>query len=128
MSMISMKVPAPVVSGIICFCLGIGIMYGIQVIFYQTDAQAAATPDKADVAGKDPSGGSPKAKGKGGGGMGGGPNPKTQLAQLVTKLDVLTVKPLKFELTGEQKKQVKEILADLDSKEAITDEEAKTKL
>ena len=68
-------------------------------------------------------------KGKGGPPGGGKtPNSKMQFVQLVTKLDVLTSKPLKLELTPEQKKQAKELLADLDSKDELTEDEAKAKL
>jgi len=119
-----MKVPVNTFIGIVSFCLGILVMYGVQVIFLQPEPEAAANSTKGDLKAKADA----MAKGKGGGPGGGGQNSKTQLAALVTKLDALTVKPLKFELSAEQKKQTKEILADLDSKEAITDEEAKEKL
>lgn len=80
--------------------------------------------DKAGDKGGDKAG----AKGTGGGGKGGfTPNPKTQLTQLVAKLDTLTKKPLVVELTPDQKKQVKELLADLDGKESLSDDDAKAK-
>jgi hypothetical protein len=71
--------------------------------------------------------------GKGGGGgdkKGGqrGPSSQAQLAQLVTKLDVLTAQSLHIALTTDEKKQVKEQLADLAEKDAVKDEEAKAKL
>ena len=75
-------------------------------------------------------GGDKGAKGAGGAGGGKGgftPNPKTQLTQLVAKLDTLTKKPLVVELTPDQKKQVKELLADLDGKESLSDDDAKAK-
>src|SRR5262249_20811675 len=72
--------------------------------------------------------GTKKGGGKGGGKGGFGPNPKTQLTQLVTKLDVLTAKPLAIQLTDEQKAKVREQLKGLDSEEAINDEEAKKRL
>jgi hypothetical protein len=66
--------------------------------------------------------------GKGGmgkGGMGGfGPTPKTQLAQLVTKLDVLTAKPLSIELTDDQRAKVREQIKGLASDEELSDDEA----
>ena len=71
---------------------------------------------------------------KGGGGKGGGkgggfgPSPKTQLTQLVTKLDVLTAKPLAIQLTDEQRSKVREQLKGLDSEDAVNDEEAKKRL
>jgi hypothetical protein len=136
MSFASAKVPAVIVSGVICLCAGAGIMFVIQPYIVSVDPNAPVIPAKGAAVGKvDPNASSAKMgmksmKGGGGGGGGGakGQSPKTQLTQLVTKLDALTVKPLKFELTAEQKKQAKDILADLDSKEAITDEEAKAKL
>ena len=50
-------------------------------------------------------------KAKGGAPKGGGANSKAQLAQLIAKLDTLTAKPLSINLTPEQKKQVREIVA-----------------
>jgi len=69
-------------------------------------------------------------KGKGGGGMGGGrgPSPKTQLATLIDKLDVLTSKPLAIELTPDKKVKVAELLKGLDDKAELSDEDAKQKL
>ena len=149
MSIASRKVPAVLVSGIICLMLGIGggVVLGA---FVDTglNKQAAANPGETDE-GKappakggmmPPGGGKAGAKGggKGGGGKGGGggakgkgggaSGPKTQLTELVGKLDSLTRKPLTVQLTADQKKQVKDLLADLDSKDAITDDEAKAKL
>jgi len=75
------------------------------------------------------------AGGKGGmGGMGGGkkggfvPGPKTQLTQLVTKLDVLTAKPLAIQLTDDQKSKVREQLKGLSADEELSDDEAKKRL
>jgi hypothetical protein len=75
-------------------------------------------------------GGMMSGKGKGGGGMGGGrgPSPKTQLATLVDKLDVLTSKPLAIELTPDKKVKVAELLKGLDDKAELSDEDAKQKL
>ncbi|HEV3386355.1 MAG TPA: hypothetical protein VG097_16150, partial [Gemmata sp.] len=111
MSFASAKVPAVIVSGVICLCAGAGIMFVIQPYIVPVDPHAEVTPAKGAAVGKvDPNAASAKMgmKGmKGGGGGGGGAkgqSPKTQLTQLVTKLDALTVKPLKFELTADQKK------------------------
>ena len=64
------------------------------------------------------------------GGMGGlrGPSPKGQLAQLVSKLDVLTDKPLAVQLTTEQRKQIQEQLNGLADAKDLSDDEAKAKL
>jgi hypothetical protein len=130
------KVPVTVATGIICLLVGGGV--GAAIVSYA----AGGKPDQAQAAPADDEGGKgPEAKGgKGGpgGGKGGppggakggapkGPNPKVQLTQLVGKLDVLTRESLHVELTADQKKQVKELLAGLEEKEAITDEEAKAK-
>lgn len=66
--------------------------------------------------------------GAGGGGFGAGPSSKNQLAQLISKLDLLTAKPLSVELTPEQKKQAKELIAELETKDGLTEPEAKAKL
>ncbi len=65
----------------------------------------------------------------GGGGMGGmRPNSKNDLANLVTKLDVLTRKPLAVTLTDEQKQKVREHLAGLDKEDKLSEDEAKKRL
>ncbi|MBP3959366.1 hypothetical protein J8F10_29320 [Gemmata sp. G18] len=84
--------------------------------------------------GKGGGGGGGGGLGGGGGGGGGapggpkGPSSKAQLAQLVNKLDTLTKKPLSVELTADQKKQTKELLAGLESAEDLKEEDAKNKL
>jgi len=60
-------------------------------------------------------------KGKGGGG------PKSQLENLIVKLDVLTQKPLKIELSKEQTNKVAAEVSEL-AKADLTDEDAKTHL
>jgi hypothetical protein len=144
MAVMKAKVPAALATGIICLLLGGGVgAVTVWAAVGKMDPQAKAAPSEDEGKGADP--GSPNGKAKGAGPMGGGsdkksgggdkkgggaargPNPKTQLAQLVGKLDVLTTETLHIELTTEQKKQAKELLADLAEKEAITDEEAKAK-
>lgn len=142
MSVASARVPAAAVSGIICLMLGIagGVVIG-GLANVRVDNQAAANPDNGGetkeggkggpMAGMGGGkGGGMKGGGKGGGGKGGfgGPSPKVQLAQLVGKLDVLTRTPLSVQLTPDQKTQMKEVLAGLDAKDELTDEEAKAKL
>ena len=66
--------------------------------------------------------------GRGGpGGPGGGPNYKQQLATLVTKLDVLTEKPLTIQLSDDQRKVVKEELKGLEDADELSDDDAKAK-
>jgi hypothetical protein len=135
------NVPAAVVTGIVC--LGLGVAAGIVLAEFVTEkhkqAGAAPAPGEGDDAkgapggkgmGMPPGGGGGGGGGKGGGkgGKGGGPNPRTQLAQLVNKLDTLTAKPLSVQLTPDQKQQVKEQLAGLDAKDELGEEEAKAKL
>jgi hypothetical protein len=72
---------------------------------------------------------------RGGGGRGGpmagggaGPNSKTQLADLIAKLDVLTAKPLEVKLNDEQKSKIQARLKDLDQKKDLSEGEAKSTL
>jgi hypothetical protein len=139
MPVASAKVPAALVSGIICLMLGVagGVVLGA---FVDTGLGKQGPPEPGDTPPpKEATKGAPMPKGAGGGGGKGGggggkgkggfgPSPKTQLTQLVGKLDTLTKKPLKVDLSAEQKKQIKDALADLESKEAITDDEARAKL
>jgi hypothetical protein len=77
-------------------------------------------------------------KGGGGGGMMGGmmggggggrpPSSKSQLANLVAKLDLLTRKAPAVDLTKEQKAKVTEQLKGLDEQKELSDEEAKKRL
>jgi hypothetical protein len=70
---------------------------------------------------------------RGGGGRGGpmagggaGPSSKTQLVALVTKLDLLTSKPLEVKLTDEQKTKIDEKLKGLKEKNDLSEDEAKS--
>lgn len=138
MSVMQAKVPAVVATGIICLLVGGGV--GAAIVSYaagKPDKQAAAADEDgkaADAKGMGAKGGmgdkgGDKAGGKGGAKGGGkGPGPKVQLAQLVGKLDTLTRESLHVELTPDQKKQAKDVLAGLDAQDAITDDEAKAKL
>jgi hypothetical protein len=145
MSIASAKMPVAVVSGAICLLLGVA--GGIVIASFvdtglNKQASGGEPAELKDVGGgkaaMPPGGGMPGgakgggggAKGGGGGAKGGGPkgpNSKQQLTQLVVKLESLSKKPLAVELTPEQKKEVKSLLADLDSKDALSEEEAKAK-
>jgi hypothetical protein len=145
MSIASKKVPIAFVTGIVC--LGLGIAGGIvaaNFIEKETKADNKATDDgggdpkgaKGEPGGKGGFGGGGKGGGgKGGGGKGGGKGgggnpfgPKFQLTTLVTKLDLLTKKPLSVELTPDQKKQIQEQLAGLETADTLSNEEAQAKL
>jgi hypothetical protein len=148
MSLALNGIPAAVVSGVICLFVGAGLVLGVQAYTSQTDPEVAVAQqtggENTSKETASPDGGSSKMSpknGKGEGGvapktgsvpkMGAGspPDYRLRLVQLVTKLDVLTSpKPLKVELTADQKKKAKELIADLISKDNITDEEAKTTL
>lgn len=144
MSIASARMPAAVVSGAICLMIGIGggLVLGSYVdVGLKKEAAGGEPADlketspKAAMPGGMPGGakgGMPGAKGGGQpGGKGGGakgPSSKVQLAQLVGKLETLTKKPLALELNADQKKELKSLLADLDAKESLSDEDAKTKL
>jgi hypothetical protein len=145
MAFFTAKVPVTIATGVICLALGGGL--GALIMSYalgKPDQVAAGTAAKGDEEAKaDPkaaggdakggkgAGGGGKGAGGGGKGAGGGgqrgPSPKAQLAQLVAKLDVLTGQSLHVDLTPEQKKQTKDLLAGLAEKDAITDDEAKEK-
>jgi hypothetical protein len=57
-----------------------------------------------------------------------GSNPKNRLANLVSKLDVLSEKPLTARLSDEQKKQVEDQLKGLADADELTEDAAKAKL
>jgi hypothetical protein len=131
------KVPAIVATGIICLLVGGGL--GAAIMSYSQgrpeQAQAAPGEENANAKGGGPPGAGGKGpdakKGgdgkKGGKGGGKGATPQIQLTQLVGKLDTLTKQTLHVELTPDQKKQIKEQLAGLEDKDAITEEEATAK-
>ena len=140
MSIASKKVPIAFVTGIVC--LGLGIAGGIvaaNFIEKETktdaggDAKAGAQPDAKG--GKDGPGGGKGGfggGGKGGGGKGGGGGgafgPQFRLTTTVTKLDILTKKPLSIELNADEKKQIQELFAGVEDKDALSNEEAQAKL
>jgi hypothetical protein len=154
MSVASAKVPAIVASSLICLVLGVFIGAagaGILKVFEprEFNKEPPATQEEAmrEAAAKGPGSGHPGVPGgmpmpgmgggRGpGGGMGGGRGPgggggaqsKRQLAQLVTKLDLLTAKPLSVTLTEEQRAEVKKQLEGLGEMEDLSDEEAKNRL
>jgi hypothetical protein len=154
MSLAQARVPAIVVSSLICLAVGVGIgMFAMSFFGYNWNAalpvgpqppSGQAGPPGGPMTGKSPAppGGSPgmagmmSPEGKGGppgaggkGGMGGrGPSPKIQLMMLVNKLEALTGKPLALQLNDEQKKKVQEQLQGLEGKDDLADEDAKKRL
>jgi len=139
------KVPAIIATGIICLALGVGVgavgMANIEFLLPKpptgnndmAGGPPSTSPDDMRAPGgprgpfMPPGGGPPGGGFPGGGPPGGGrgPNPKNQLASLVTKLDQLTEKPLAITLTTEQQAKLSEQLKGIDEKSALTDEDAK---
>jgi hypothetical protein len=149
-----LKVPAVILGAVAG--LGAGAVIGMAATVYYGDAIMAEQKSKRIVVGDGdgstdasggrnargggPAGAQPKMPivraevGGGGGGpqgkggRGGGPNAQTQLAQLITKLDLLTSKSLPIELTVEQKKVIQEQLDGLEDEQAVNNDAAKAKL
>jgi hypothetical protein len=139
-----MKIPAifiGVVGG-----LGAGAGLGVLAMaFYgyhwekQEDPEAASLPPGPRrpmmPPGAGPGGGPPNMTGRsgppsnaGGGGRGRGPNSKSQLASLITKLDLLTHHSLAVTLNGEQKEKVRQQIAKLDDEDELSEDDAKVRL
>ncbi len=134
-----LKVPAIMVSMVGALGVGLAggiILMGVMGYEVKNDADAVADASAAPRGGQPGEGG---GRGRGGqmgqgagagnrgGGGRGGPNSRTQLANLVDKLDMLTAKPLEIRLTDAQRKDVKETLKGLDGEE-LSEDEAKEKL
>ncbi len=152
------KVPTVISVGVICLALGAGgAVATMHFLGYQKQKPAgadaggapAAAPTAMGMPGGGPPGGmmggapggppggmtgmgSASKGGMGGGaskgGKGGGPNPKNQLASLVTKLDLVTGKPPVVQLSDEQKKKVQEQLKGLEAADQLNDDDAKKRL
>lgn len=154
MSVATFKIPIAFSAGLIGILLGGGGMW-LTMERYGYHWEKEPPKDRSKEEGKDKEkekgkgkggangGGSAKAngggegKGKNGGegkSKGGGPggprraNPKPQLVSLVTKLDILTQKPLFVDLTPEQKAKVRDILKGLADDDLLGDESAAEKL
>lgn len=129
--------------------LGVAIVLAMIALNVQMDRDYAGGGDGTSAAGGGPPGMGKGGMGKGGMGKGGmgkggmgkggmgkggmakggaGPSPQTQLATLVSKLDLLTHKPLAVSLDTEQKKKMRESLDKLDSEKSLSDEQARAKL
>ena len=142
MGLANPKVPVVIASSLICLVAGLAVgivvtaVFGDQLFPKKTEDNKPDVTDGVAPPGRTgamapgaPMGGRGGAGGPGGGGgQARGPNSKAQLALLVTKLDLLTAKPLTVQLDTDQKKKVQEQLAGLDGKEELTEEEAKKKV
>lgn len=142
------KVPVALATGLVCLLAGAGggVATMIGMGYRRTaEGEAPAPPPPGGMQGGPPGGmmmGRPGGQagmmgmgggmmgmmGGPGGGMMGGPGgsmmPKAQLANLVTKLDALTTKPLTLSLTADQKKKIREELSGLEDKEDLAPDEA----
>jgi hypothetical protein len=151
------KIPAILACSILFFALGAAAGVAGLILFGQelTGLKMTVDVEKATKRRADPGKGGPEMMpnkggppagmmmggkagkggkgGKGGAGMMammmGGPSstPKSQLESLIVKLDVLTQKPLKIELTKEQAKQVADEVHEL-AKGELDDDNAKKHL
>jgi hypothetical protein len=144
-----LKVPAVITTGIICFLGGVvvGVVVQASLDVWQKERYAPLSEENQDQSAMYEKMAKMKmsfGKGKGGQGKGGGkgkgggmvgldgimrfpPQPRGQLASLVTKLDQLTRKPLAIHLSDEQRAKLRPQLAGLD-KEDLSDEEAQKRL
>lgn len=123
----NVKVPAVVVSSMLCLAIGVGLgVLAMTAFGYQwqptSDASSTGMPVATKGSAKAPAGGDKGKKGRGGFG------PKTQLGQLVTRLDVLTSKPLYLDLSAETRLRVHEQLQGLAPDQDLTDDVARQKL
>jgi hypothetical protein len=122
--------PVVAVGIILCFLIGIGVgavgmfTFGLPLLGYEVyslkgKAVAAAGGDGADEeADKAPPKKAERKKG----------NPKAELETLVTKLDVLTQKPLAVHLDKDQEQKVREQLKGLDTLNALSPLDAQRRL
>jgi hypothetical protein len=142
-----MKVPAIIASSLICLVVGLGIG-GLGMMYIgpiKLPTWLGGPPEADDAGNPGPPPGGPAAMGKGDKGDkkggkgppamgkgdkkgGKGPNPKTQLSNLVAKLDVLTNKPLTVSLDAGEKKQVREQLKGLEAMDDLPEDAAKQRL
>lgn len=127
------KVPAIIVSSVVCLMIGVGIgVVGMSGFGYKPPLETFASagqppaPRGAPAKGDPAKGGGEKGKKGKGGGFGGGP--KTQLAQLVTRLDVLTGRNLHLDLPAETCAKVYQQLQDMAGDQELSDETARQKL
>jgi hypothetical protein len=119
-----MKVPSIALSNV--GSLGLGLALGVILM-----GMLGYEPKKADSEGgaAPPGGGGPPAgmmppMGRGGGRGPAPANYRQQLATLVSKLDVLTEKPLTVKLSDDQRKEVQEQLKGLADADELTDGDA----
>jgi hypothetical protein len=131
-----MKVPAIIAASIICLVVGVGA--GVLLVHYTGELDISRFWKEEEKKGLElrplpgnpvPAGvpGPPGAGMKGKGGPK-GPSSKTQLVNLVAKLDRLTEKPLAVTLDEDEKTKVNEQLKDLGSMDELKEDEAKQKL
>jgi hypothetical protein len=130
----------PVIVGALLSGLAVGLGAGVVLMAgwgFRLDAAAKELPPPAGMPkgfGGPPLGGGKGMFGKGGkgglakGGAAKAPSAKTQLADLVQKLDQLTGPPLAVKLTPEERGKVRRQLGGLGEKEDLQEPEAKRRL
>jgi hypothetical protein len=115
----SLRVPAIITCSIISLVVGLGGGAGAMTYFgYHWKPEITVPPPPA---------GMPAAP-TGIGGAKSGPSAKSQLAQLLVKLDQVTGHQLVVNLTSEQKKALREQLAGLGDPDELKDDDAKKRL
>jgi hypothetical protein len=130
------QVPAIIVGVVASLGLGIGLgivlmaTYGDEILGKEKEQPTARAPAQRPgmIPGGGMMGGGRGGGMMGGGMMGGGPSSKTQLANLVGKLDQLTSNTLTLSLTAEQKKVIAEQTKDLLDKPELEEKDAQTRL
>jgi len=126
-----LRIPAGVLASVASLGIGLGLgvlmmgMYGYQVKEPTRKVESGEGGERPVPPGRPPMGGMmgmPR-----GGGRGGAPNPKTQLASLVGKLELLSRKP-QLELNDEQRKTIRKQLEGLSDKKELREDDAQKRL
>ncbi|MFO0843968.1 MAG: hypothetical protein U0797_16480 [Gemmataceae bacterium] len=147
MSVLNPRVPAVISMGLICLALGGAAGVAVTQLYgpFFLEPKEVPPSDPGMISMAPPPGAIAAMEGRGGmmgkggrntmakgfGGKGGPPArppARAQLAQLVTKLDQLTEKPLTINLTAEQRAKLAEQLAGLGEEKELSNEEAEKRM
>jgi hypothetical protein len=125
------KVPVIITTAIVCLLVGaaggVFTMMGVGYVWKKPPPDAAGGPPGSGMPpggmpfGKMPPGGMPFGKFK-------EPDPKRMLATLIVKLDQLSLKPLKIDLSKDQQKKVLDQLQGLGEDKELSADEAKKRM